>query len=65
MRCWRLQCRADKWIDDLAQMFNSIIRGWHNYYGRYNKSTLYPMLRHLDRRLAHWAMFVQYFDRED
>jgi hypothetical protein len=37
-------------------MFNPIIRGWINYYGRYYKSALYPTLRHLDRRLAHWAM---------
>jgi len=56
IRCWRLRCRADKWIDDLARMFNPIIRGWINYYGRYYKSALYPTLRHLDRRLAHWAM---------
>src|SRR5215831_281888 len=48
--------RVDKWIDDLARMFNPIIRGWINYYGRYYKSALYPTLRHLDRRLAHWAM---------
>ncbi len=56
IRCWQLRCRADKWIDDLARMFNPIIRGWLNYYGRYYKSALYPTLRHLDRRLAHWAM---------
>jgi RNA-directed DNA polymerase len=56
IRGWQLRCRADKWIDDLARMFNPIIRGWINYYGRYYKSALYPTLRHLDRRLAHWAM---------
>ena len=56
IRCWQLRCRADKWVDDLARMFNPIIRGWINYYGRYYKSALYPTLRHLDRRLAHWAM---------
>ena len=56
IRRWQLRCRADKWIDDLARMFNPVIRGWINYYGRYYKSALYPTLRHLDRRLAHWAM---------
>jgi Group II intron, maturase-specific domain len=34
-------------------MFNPVIRGWMNYYGRYYKSALYPALRYLDRRLAH------------
>jgi RNA-directed DNA polymerase len=37
-------------------MFNPVIRGWMNYYGRYYKSALYPTLRYLNRCLAHWAM---------
>jgi Group II intron, maturase-specific domain len=56
IRAWQLHCRVDKRIDDLARMFNPIIRGWMNYYGRYYKSALYPTLRHLDRCLARWAM---------
>ena len=36
-------------------MFNSHIRGWINYYGRYYKSALYPTLRHVDLILARWA----------
>jgi len=56
IRDWQLRCRIDRWIDGLARMFNPIIRGWINYYGRYYKSALYPTLRHLDRCLARWAM---------
>ena len=56
IRHWKLGCRIDRWIDDLARMFNPIIRGWMNYYGRYYKSALYPALRYLDRCLAHWVM---------
>ena len=56
IRHWKLGCRIDRWIDDLARMFNPIIRGWMNYYGRYYKSALYPTLCYLDRCLAHWAM---------
>ena len=56
MRSWRLDCRIDKRVDDLARMFNPMIRGWINSYGRYYKSALYPTLRYLDRRLARWAM---------
>ncbi|WP_271612279.1 group II intron maturase-specific domain-containing protein [Bradyrhizobium sp. CCBAU 21362] len=56
IRAWQLRCRVDKRIDDMARMFNPIIRGWMNYYGRYYKSALYPTLRHLDRCLARWAM---------
>ena len=56
IRSWRLDCRLDKTVDDLARMFNPIIRGWITYYGRYYKSALYPTLRYLDQRLARWAM---------
>jgi group II intron reverse transcriptase/maturase len=55
IRSWRLDCRIDKQVDDLARMFNPIVRGWINYYGRYYKSALYPTLRHLDRHLAAWV----------
>jgi RNA-directed DNA polymerase len=56
MRDWQLDCRIDKRIDDLAKMFNPIIRGWINYYGCYHKSALSRALKHLDLRLARWAM---------
>ncbi len=55
IRGWRLDCRIDKQVDDLARMFNPIVQGWINYYGRYYKSALYPSLCHLDRHLARWA----------
>jgi group II intron reverse transcriptase/maturase len=55
VRHWALHQRSDKTLDDLARMFNSHIRGWINYYGRYYKSALYPTLRHIDRILARWA----------
>jgi RNA-directed DNA polymerase len=56
IRRWQLRCRTDKWIDDLARMFNPVIRGWITYYGRYYKSALYPTFRYLDQCLANWAM---------
>jgi hypothetical protein len=56
MRRWRLRCRVDKQSDELARMFNPMIRGWLTYYTRYDKSALYPTLQHLDRQLARWAM---------
>jgi group II intron reverse transcriptase/maturase len=55
IRGWQLGCRVDKRIDDLARMFNPIIRGWITYYGRYYPSALHPTLRYLDERLARWA----------
>jgi RNA-directed DNA polymerase len=55
VRGWRLQLRSDKDLDELARMFNAVIRGWVNYYGAFYKSALYPTLQHIDRKLARWA----------
>jgi RNA-directed DNA polymerase len=55
VRSWTLPRRSDKALDDLARMFNPVIRGWINYYGHYYKSALYPTLRHIDAQLAQWA----------
>jgi RNA-directed DNA polymerase len=55
IRSWQLHLRSDKSIEDLSRMFNPKIRGWLQYYGRYYRSALYPMMRQLNRSLARWA----------
>ena len=55
IRHWKLHLRSDKSIEDLSRMFNPKIRGWLQYYGRYYRSALYPIMRQLDRSLARWA----------
>ena len=55
IRSWKLHLRSDKSIDDLSRMFNPKIRGWLQYYGRYDRSALYPPRRQLDLALARWA----------
>jgi hypothetical protein len=51
IRGWDLPERSDKQIEDLSRMFNPVIRGWLQYYGRYYRSALYPPMRH---SIAHW-----------
>ena len=53
---WRIHRMSDKDIADLSRIFNSTIRGWINYYGRYYKSELYPIFDQLNRILTKWAM---------
>jgi RNA-directed DNA polymerase len=55
MRRWALHQRSDKALDDLARMFNPVLRGWLNYYGSYYRSALHSVFRHLDDRLTRWA----------
>lgn len=56
IRSWRLQSRVDKTLNDLGRIFNPIIRGWLNYYGKYNKTVLSRVFKRLDQRLVHWLM---------
>jgi len=55
IRGWRMHLKPDKSIEDLSRMFNPVIRGWINYYGRFYKSELYPVFRHMDKALTKWA----------
>jgi RNA-directed DNA polymerase len=55
IRQWRLQLKPDKTLEDLSRMFNPVVRGWIQYYGRFYKSALYPVLRHMNRALILWA----------
>ena len=56
MRSWRVNCRSDKTLTDLALMFNRQLQGWINYFGRFYKSMLYPVFRHFNELLVRWAM---------
>ena len=55
IRSWSLARRSDKSLDDLARMFNHIVQGWINYYGRFYKSRLLYFLRRLNAHLVRWA----------
>ena len=56
MRHWHIPLRSDKTIDDLAHMWNPVLRGWIQYYGQFYKSALHPVFRHFNDLLARWAM---------
>lgn len=56
IRSWRLHRRSDLDLIDLARMVNPIVQGWLNYYGRFYKSRLYPILSNIDQYLVRWAM---------
>ena len=55
-RKWNFRNRTELSLADIARMYNPILRGWLEYYGRLCPSALYPMLRHFNRTLVAWAM---------
>ncbi len=56
LRQMGLSKRADMSLDDIAKKCNPVLRGWLNYFGHYNRSRLYPLLRCFNKILVKWAM---------
>lgn len=56
IRGWHLQLKCDKSLADLSAMFNPILRGWRQYYGRFYESAMSPVWRHVNGYLMRWMM---------
>jgi RNA-directed DNA polymerase len=54
MRKWKLHKRTEITLEEIAQKVNPVLRGWINYYGKYYKSALRPVLNQLNRILEKW-----------
>ncbi len=54
VRRWHLQLKSDKELEDLSKMFNPVLRGWQQYYGRFYPSGLKPLWRSLNDYLVRW-----------
>lgn len=54
IRGWHLQLKCDRHIDDLSRMFNPVLRGWMNYYGRFHGSAMDAIWKHLNAYLMRW-----------
>jgi group II intron reverse transcriptase/maturase len=43
-------------LDDISSALNPLLRGWIQYYGKFNLSALEPMLRHVNLTVRGWVM---------
>lgn len=55
VKSWKMQCKTDKSINELAKMYNSKIQGWINYYSHYYKRECYDNLRYINRCIIKWV----------
>lgn len=46
---------TEQTIEDIAGKLNSKLRGWINYYGKYEKWETYEVLWYLNKRLVKWV----------
>lgn len=55
LRKMRVHRRTNLTLTDLARWLNPIVAGWMNYYGRFYRSALHPLLRRVSLYLRRWA----------
>jgi RNA-directed DNA polymerase len=55
LRQWKFSHRGDLALEELVRWLQPIVRGWVNYYGRFNPSALYRALRMVDELVVRWA----------
>jgi len=56
IRKLRVRMCTERNIVQLAEWLNPMINGWIAYYGKYRRSALYGMCRHVNKALVRWAM---------
>ena len=56
IRAMEIHKKTGAKIEMIAEMINPIVRGWMNYFGRYNRSAMKKGLDCVQRRLIRWAM---------
>lgn len=54
VRSWHIQLKCDRELGDLSNMFNPVLRGWANYFGRFYPSALKPLWRSVNEYLVRW-----------
>lgn len=55
VRGWRLHLHNTWDLGQIARWINPIVRGWLQYYGRYYRSELYPLLKRINTYLVRWV----------
>lgn len=55
IRSWKVQLKVDKTLQDVANMFNSKIQGWINYYSHYYKTGICNILQYINTILIKWV----------
>jgi RNA-directed DNA polymerase len=55
-RKYNFRNRSDLSLEQIARIYNPVLRGWIEYYGKYYKSGLYPVFRHFNITIIMWVM---------
>ena len=54
VRRWQIHLKVSFNLADLARWMNPIVRGWMQYYGRFYRTELHPLLKRINTYLMRW-----------
>jgi RNA-directed DNA polymerase len=54
VRGWRIPRKTPATLAELAEQYNSVLRGWWNYYGAFYQTAMRELARQVDRKLEQW-----------
>ena len=52
---WKLKEKVSLTLEAIAERINQQVRGWMNYYGKYYRSAMHPILGQVEKALVGWA----------
>ena len=55
VRGWRIPRQTPATLAELAQQYNSVMRGWWEYYGAFYQTAMREIFRYVDSKLEQWA----------
>ena len=55
VRGWRIPRQTPATLAELAEQYNSVIRGWWEYYGAFYQTAMREPFRYIDSKLEQWA----------
>ena len=56
MKSWKLYSKLQWKVNQIAEEINPQVRGWYNYYTKFGKTEFRRVMRHLNDKLARWAI---------
>ena len=55
VRGWRIPRQTPATLAELAEQYNSVIRGWCEYYGTFYQTAMRELFQYIDNKLEQWA----------
>jgi len=57
---WKLHLRSDLSLEELAEKYNPVIRGWIQYYGKFYKTELISLANYINMRFKSGLICVKH-----